>query len=133
MMHWLADHGEDYKLDTDKICLTADSAGAQLAEQYMTIMINDDFRKLFAYTKANVHIVAAALNSGLYFLQNQGTISNELTAYFGNNALEKWGEQLATEKYITKDFPPVYLATAIDDFLKNKAIELNDFLKKKWQ
>ncbi|WP_143808035.1 alpha/beta hydrolase, partial [Oenococcus oeni] len=38
--------------------------------------------------------------------------------------------QLRTEEYLTKDFPPVYIVTAVDDFLKHQSLQLAEKLKK---
>ena len=40
-------------------------------------------------------------------------------------------EILATEKYITKDFLPVYLSTANEDFIHDQTIKFADFLEAK--
>lgn len=132
MMNWLGNHARDYGLDPQSIFVVGDSAGGQLAEQYLTILSNPDFKKLFDYNSPKLRILAAGLNSALSCLADPESIpeDSEVEAYFGKNALEKWGQQLRTEEYLTKDFPPVYIVTAVDDFLKHQSLQLAEKLKK---
>ena len=46
-MHWVDDHAEEYRLDRNNVFIVGDSAGGQMAEQYVTILTNPDYAKLF--------------------------------------------------------------------------------------
>lgn len=87
-MHWVATHGSEYHLDLDNIFIIGDSAGGQMAMQYLTILTNDDFRQKFGYEKPNFIVRAAAINCGAAFLNLPGMIEGAPQAYFTDNVLE---------------------------------------------
>ncbi|KGO32309.1 alpha/beta hydrolase [Oenococcus alcoholitolerans] len=131
LIDWLDQNADEYLLDRKNFFVVGDSAGGQLAEQYLTIYSSRNYRDLFSFKKPHFHISAAALNSGVYFLDEDKTITGPLKAYFDKHAVNDLGEQLKVENFITKEFPPVYVATAVDDFLKEKGVSLDRFLEQK--
>lgn len=128
LMHWVADHGAEYDLDTDNVFLVGDSAGGQMAEQYLAILTNPDYRQLFAYDLPNLTVRAAALNCGAYFLLSPGSRNGAPAAYFTEDAISGKEELLNTEKYLTTALPPLFIMTASKDFLRDSAIRLDGYL-----
>lgn len=127
-VHWVADHGHEYGLDTNNVFIVGDSAGGQMALQYVTILSNDKFRGLFHYDKPNLTVRAAAINCGGTFLYLPGNISGAPTAYFTDEAIAKHAELLKTETYLTQDVPPLFIMTANEDFLRDAASRLSGYL-----
>ncbi|MGJ7437748.1 alpha/beta hydrolase [Streptococcus equinus] len=127
-MHWVATHGSEYHLDLDNIFIIGDSAGGQMAMQYLTILTNDDFRQKFGYEKPNFIVRAAAINCGAAFLNLPGMIEGAPQAYFTDNVLETKKDMLETEEYITQDIPPLLLTTANQDFIRDCTVRLDGFL-----
>lgn len=130
-MHWVAKHGSEYHLDLDNIFIIGDSAGGQMAMQYLTILTNDDFRQKFGYEKPNFIVRAAAINCGAAFLNLPGMIDGAPQAYFTDNVLETKKDMLETEEYITQDIPPLLLTTANQDFIRDCTVRLDGFLTAK--
>lgn len=130
-MHWVATHGSEYHLDLDNIFIIGDSAGGQMAMQYLTILTNDGFRQKFGYEKPNFIVRAAAINCGAAFLNLPGMIEGAPQAYFIDNVLETKKDMLETEEYITQDIPPLLLTTANQDFIRDCTVRLDGFLTAK--
>ena len=130
-MHWVAKHGSEYHLDLDNIFIIGDSAGGQMAMQYLTILTNDGFRQKFGYEKPNFIVRAAAINCGAAFLNLPGMIEGAPQAYFTDNVLETKMDMLETEEYITQDIPPLLLTTANQDFIRDCTVRLDGFLTAK--
>lgn len=130
-MHWVAKHGSEYHLDLDNIFIIGDSAGGQMAMQYLTILTNDGFRQKFGYEKPNFIVRAAAINCGAAFLNLPGMIEGAPQAYFTDNVLETKMDMLEIEEYITQDIPPLLLTTANQDFIRDCTVRLDGFLTAK--
>lgn len=129
-VHWVAEHAAEYNLDTNNVFLVGDSAGGQMAEQYVAILQNSVYRRKFGYQLPELTFRAAALNSAEAFLLDPGKIDNNLLAqgYFGPDAVEDKRDMLDVEKYINEDYLPTYISTATQDFLQDTAIKLDGFL-----
>lgn len=130
-MHWVGKHSDDYDLDLNNVFIIGDSAGGQMAVQYLTILTNDDFRQKFGYEKPNFSVRAAAINCGASFLNIPGTIEGAPQAYFTDAILENKIDMLLTENYITSAMPPLFLTTANQDFIRDCTVRLDGFLRAK--
>lgn len=130
-VHWVASHGSDYDIDLNNIFIIGDSAGGQMAVQYLTILTNNDYRQKFGYDKPNMSVRAAAINCGASFLNLPGTIEGAPKAYFTDTVLENKMDMLLTEKYITPAIPPLFLTTANQDFIRDCTVRLDGFLRAK--
>lgn len=128
LMHWVAEHGAEYDLDTDNVFLVGDSAGGQMEEQYLAILTNDKFRQLFGYELPKLTVRAAALNCGAYFMLTPGFTDGAPGAYFTPEAVSGKEEMLNTEKYLTQNLPPLFIMTANHDFLHDSAVRLDGYL-----
>ncbi|GFI24327.1 acetyl esterase [Lachnospiraceae bacterium] len=135
---WVAENADTYSIDLDKICVAGDSAGAQLASQYLTLLCSDDYRKLFAMQVPfdKITVKAVALNCGCYDMKSFIEKGEEDPFFiYIEKALsedkERTLEQINVIKYINKDFPPTYLMTSEYDFLKEDAKPMYELLKQK--
>ena len=99
-----------------------------MAEQYIAILTNPEYRSLFGYEPVDLKFRAAALNSGAFFLLDHGMIAGTLNAYFPKDIVEKDRRRISAEDYITEDFLPCYLSTANEDFIHDQTIKLDGFL-----
>ncbi|MGT2829496.1 alpha/beta hydrolase [Streptococcus hillyeri] len=127
-IHWLSGNAERYQLDLTNVFIVGDSAGGQMALQYIAILTNEKFRNLFKYEKPNLTLRAAAINCGGSFLHLPGAISGATEAYFTDESLAKHGELLRTEEYLTTACPPLFIMTASDDFLRDNSTRLDGYL-----
>ncbi|MGX7149900.1 alpha/beta hydrolase [Enterococcus ureasiticus] len=131
LMNWLIKHGKEYHIDLDQLFLIGDSAGGQLVEQYATMTSNLTYAQTFPFKLATVHFKAVAMNCGAYFIGQSGAINQEFPFYFGETVTPTLKSQFPVENYITAEFPPAFVATATQDFLKDIAPPLADLLKEK--
>ena len=131
LMHWLCNHAKDYHLDLNNVFLAGDSAGGQMAEQYLAILTNENYRQYFKFIVPNVKIRAAALNCGAYFIHTRELLTGAPLAYFTPEAQEKYREVLNVEKYLTKNLPPLFIMSSNKDFLYEQAIRLDGYLMAK--
>lgn len=132
-MHWVDDHADEYNLDRENVFLVGDSAGGQMAEQYVTILTNPEYRQLFGYELTNLKFRAAAMNSAAFFTLDEGMIEGAVTGYFTDEVLNdpKLHDMLDTEKYITQDFLPCFMTTATEDFIRDQTMKFDGFLRAK--
>lgn len=107
-MHWVDEHAEEYRLDRNNVFIVGDSAGGQMAEQYVTILTNPDYAKLFSYKPLNLKFRAVGLNCAASFMLTPSNLDGMASAYFTKNAVNKYHEQLDVEKYINHNFLPTF-------------------------
>ena len=136
VLSWVAENGEKYHIDRKNLFLVGDSAGGQLAFQLLTMMTNAKYKALFPFAPPeDLKINACGMNCGCYFMplsrllppKRMGAI---FEAYFPADYLP-WVPSLKAEKYITKDFPPAFVMSAANDYLKFMAPMLHARLKLK--
>ena len=136
VLDWIAENGEKYHIDRKNLFLVGDSAGGQLAFQLLTMMTNEKYRALFPFAPPKgLKINACGMNCGCYFMplsrllppKRMGAI---FEAYFPEDYLP-WVPSLKAEKYITNDFPPAFVMSAANDYLKFMAPMLHARLKLK--
>lgn len=126
VLKFISENGSRYCMDSDRVVIVGDSAGAQIASHYAAVFTNPDFAALYDFELPDVKIKALGLNCGIYdaasmsgadlddlFMCYAGVLNNEISP-------EK-AEQLNVLKYIGSSFPPSFVMTAEHDFLKDKA------------
>jgi acetyl esterase/lipase len=135
---WVAENAAAYNIDLDKICVTGDSAGAQLASQYLALLTNSAFRKLFPMQipHEQIKVKAVALNCGCYDMKGRVEAQEDdpFLAYIDKALTENREltlEQIDTVKYINADFPPAYIMSAEYDFLKEHVKPMYELLRAK--
>ncbi len=128
LMHWVNKHQHHYPIDLDHIFLVGDSAGAQLAEQYTTILTNPNYAALFPFSAPKIIPTAIGLNCGLYFIGKDQAINQDFPFYFGTTRSEHIQKQFPVENFIDHHFPPAFLTTASHDFLKDLAYPLSEHI-----
>lgn len=135
---WVAENAAAYNIDLDKICVTGDSAGAQLASQYLALLTNSAFRRLFSMQipYEQIKVKAVALNCGCYDMRARMEVQEDdpFLAYIDRALTEDREltlEQIDTVKYINADFPPAYIMSAEYDFLKEHVKPMYELLRAK--
>lgn len=130
-VQWVVDHADEYDLDMENVFIVGDSAGGQMALQYATVLSNAEFGKLFNFDKPAIKVKAVALNCPATFIDLPNTIVGGPEAYFTQESREKYSELMLTERYLTKDCPPIFLMTATNDFIRDHAVRLDGYLMAK--
>lgn len=135
VLNWVYIHASEYSLDTNNVFLIGDSAGAQLASQYAAIYSNDSYRSLFGFERDKVSVNAISCACGMYDAKRhfQGMESKR-------NALMKdyLGKLFGTDdprfdvlKNINDNYPPTYVFSGKDDFLRAECEPMNRMLQEK--
>jgi len=133
-LHWVKNHGTEYFVDLNNLFTVGDSAGGQLSFQVLTMMTSRKYAKLFPFSPPeDLTIRACGLNCGCYFMPVGKFLPPEKTgilfqAYFPEDYLSIVRE-MKTHKYVTKHFPPAFITTSQNDYLKLMAPPLLAVLK----
>ena len=136
VLRWMLENGADYRINPDNVFLVGDSAGGQLAFQLLTMMSNPEYNALFPFSPPeNFRINACGLNCGCYFMplsrwlspKKMGTL---FEAYFPEDYMP-CVPSLKAEKFITRDFPPAFVMTSRNDYLRMMAPPLYRKLKRR--
>jgi acetyl esterase/lipase len=116
-------------LDPERIILVGDSAGAQLASQYAAIHTDPGYASLFGLKQDKVRIRALGLNCGLYDMAKRGAEKRKglFLDYLGKE-IPADDPRLDVLGAITNAFPPAYITTAHNDFLREEAEPMFRFL-----
>lgn len=132
VLRWVYMNAKRYHLDPERIILVGDSAGAQLASQYAAIHTNPEYAALFGLKQDKVTIRALGLNCGVYDLGKQGADKRKglVLDYLGKD-IPKDDPRLEVLGAVTKAFPPAFITTAHNDFLRYDAEPMFRFLTEK--
>ena len=136
VFHWVRNNAKDYFIDLNNVFVVGDSAGGQLSHQILTILTNPKYAAMFDFRlPEDFKVNACALNCGCYFMPASRLLSPKimggmLEAYYPANHISVI-PQLKVAKYATKDFPPAFVMTAENDFLKFMAAPLYRKFKRK--
>ncbi len=132
VMHWLVRRGRSEGIDPDRVFLTGDSAGAHLACQYAAAASNPDYAQLLGLSMPALTLRGAALNCGIYdriASLDQTTVN----CYLGppEQRSEALRRELDVLSFLTADFPPAFVMTAVGDYLRPCAAPLAQALRAK--
>ena len=132
VLSWVRANARRYHLDPENIILVGDSAGAQLASQYAAIHTCPEYAALFGLKPARVFIRALGLNCGRYDMVNWMAKKRK------GLALDYLGKEIPADDprldvlgAVTGNYPPAYITTACNDFLKDDAEPMFRFLSGK--
>ncbi len=135
-LHWVAENAETYHIDRGNLFTVGDSAGGQLSYQLLTMVSNPAYTALFPFDcPKNITIRACGMNCGCYFMpfsrllppKRMGVI---FEAYFPEDYLAA-ARQMKAKKYITNRFPPAFVMSAQNDYLKFMAPMLHRLLRRR--
>lgn len=125
---WVEKNAAQYNIDLDRVFFVGDSAGGNLVYHYSAIISNPEFQKLFEFKVPALRPKAVALNCGLY--EYDAPKINLLRMAYVKGA-KKHSDQLNIKKFVTENYPPVFIMSAANDFLLNQMQPLADFLASK--
>ncbi len=136
VFEWVANNGEKYNIDTQKVFTVGDSAGGQLSSQYVAIFTNPEYQKLFDFKVPSdkIKILGCAFNCGIYDINNyvlKADENNDIIHVYFNKNDEKQTKQIDVFKYVTDKFPPSYVMTAVYDMIKEESEPFYELLKSK--
>lgn len=122
---WVMEHAETYGFDTEKLFAVGDSAGAHILSLYLDICTNPEYAVNYKLQiPEGLQVRAVALNCGQYHMGEEEL--DELTGqlmeeYLPGKGTEQELKLLCADDYVTEKFPPAFIMTAEEDFLRNQA------------
>ncbi|MCQ2483310.1 MAG: alpha/beta hydrolase [Clostridia bacterium] len=125
---WVVEHSAEYGLDTNKICVVGDSAGAQIAGIYVCMLTDTKYRNRIISEyggkinfPANLMIRVMGMNCGVYDVRDE-----RFTRVFikKTHNMDKAASDAAVLEHVTKAFPPCFIMSGNNDFLLQDAHKL---------
>lgn len=131
---WVQENAGQYGMDGKNVFGVGDSAGAHLLALYSAICTNPQYAENYEFKPPKGFVPKAlALNCGSYkiVMDNPEDLTQKLLKEFlpGKGTLEEQ-EMVSVVNHVTEGFPPAYVMTAIDDFVKPQSSFLEERLKR---
>ncbi|WP_167956206.1 alpha/beta hydrolase [Anaerosporobacter faecicola] len=126
VFQWVLDNEDTYLFDCNNIFAVGDSAGGNILGLFCDLCINEAYAKQFSFQPPKgLKLNAVALNCGAYHLQLEGE-KNQLHRDIVKELFQRQGQEdelvsIMVERHMTKDFPPTFVMTAVNDFIKDQA------------
>ncbi len=126
---YLVDHADEFGIDTDRIVLAGDSAGAQLASELAVLATNPEFEALTGIDSSLSadQVRGTVLNCGVYELDGMAKLTGigawgfkiALWAYTGTKDWSQApaGALMSSLEFATADFPASYISGGNGDAL----------------
>lgn len=120
VFHWVFDHAGIYRLDTGHIFAVGDSAGAHMLAIYSCICSNPDYAARYDFAPPAGFIpTAVALNCGAYEMGRERDAL--MAALLPGGGTDEEIAFISPLRHMTPNFPPAFVMTANEDFLKPQA------------
>lgn len=130
VMQWILseNHAQRYGLDTDRMVLIGDSAGAQILLQYLCLCTNPEYVRLMGIRPPQgLHIRRAVMNCGQYevdMTRPHDFLVKIMRDYLPEGGSERDLKLVNALPYVTEQFPPSFIMTCSGDFLQKDAPKL---------
>ena len=132
VVYWMLQNAEKYGLDVNNVFGVGDSVGANILGFYACACTDADCAKKLCVNPPKCFAFnAIALNCGLYRLirGEELLLDSFMTEYMqGGGTDEEYGE-IDLAKHLNPSFPPSFVMTANQDFLRRQAKPFHDCLK----
>ena len=120
---WVLAHATEYGFDAEHVFGVGDSAGAHMLAIYGCICSNPDYAARYAFAPpAGFKPTAVALNCGAYIMSDGR--SDAMAALLPGGGTDEELDLISPFNHLTGDFPPAFVMTSNDDFLKVEALPL---------
>lgn len=136
VFEWVLKNGAKYGMDRSNVFAVGDSAGGHILSLFCLLCTNPEYAAGYDFKAPEGFVPkAVALNCGAYdFELIKSSASN--TMQLMQDVLPKKGKpeefyQISTANHITEHFPPCYIMTANEDFLREQPEPLKKALDEK--
>ena len=131
-LKWLNENLKDYPADMDNIFLAGDSAGGHFSCVTTAVNLNEDMQKDFGVSYCGFDFNAvAAICPAVDLLSPNFLMNVNVPILLGDKwRKSKFKKYLDVNRIISKDFPPFYVNTARNDFLKKQCYKLKNILER---
>lgn len=123
---WVLAHANDYEFDTDYIFAVGDSAGGHILSLFCAMCSNPEYAAKYSFkTPEGFMPKAVALNCGVYDLNPENQPAGSTLSLMKKHILPRKGteeefREISTVNYITAQFPPCFIMTSNEDFLREQ-------------
>ncbi len=132
VMAWLMQHGTAHRLDTGNVFAVGDSAGANGLGLYACILTNPAYAARFAFIPPEgLALRAIALNCGVYKMEPDPAGGGLMSLYMPGGGTREETDTVSVVNHVTEAFPPTFLMTAPQDFLKTAGAPMAALLAEK--
>ena len=124
VFYWMLEHTEVYGMDKENIFAVGDSAGGNILALFCCLCTNDTYAKNFPFQAPKTFIPkAVALNCAVLDMDlakkgTSGTTMQLMKDVFTNEGTEEELHLINPIAHVNEKFPPCYIMTSSDDFLK---------------
>ena len=125
-MQFVCAKAEEYGLDLHNVFFVGDSAGAQMASQYLAAATNPAYAALLVLEIPAFDLRACALNCGFYIPDPHQ--DHMLMKCYLQDPAQVNAEEMDVVSHITSAFPPSFVMTSNGDFLRERAKPFADLL-----
>ena len=128
VFEWVMKNAGQYGFDLDNLFAVGDSAGAMGIALYACICTDKEYAKMYSFNvPEGLKFRGLALNCGIYQTKDAGIIKSM------KDFLEKKDYPAILDKFsvvdlVNKDFPPCYIMTSNEDFLREEPKALMESL-----
>lgn len=130
---WVLDHADEYGFDANNIFAVGDSAGAHMLAIFCALCTDSAYaERVGAFAPEGFVPAAVAFNCGAFKVVADEQTDDPTLGLFGNlmeDFLSQGGtpeeyELITPLNYVNDRFPPAFVMTAEDDFLKGDALPM---------
>ena len=133
IFNWISRYADKYGLDKSQVFMVGDSAGAQLVSQFACICSNENYAKEFGFKlPKDVELKGVSLACGMYRTRDRIREENNemMMDYYGSKDLVDDPRTEVLEN-ITSAYPPAYVFSAENDFLRDECQPMAEYLTSK--
>ncbi len=126
VVSWMVENAAKYGLDTKRVFAVGDSAGGHLLGLFAAIKTNPDYAAEYDFKLPDFDLRAIALNCGTFTpgRDADGSVSGLMKDWLPGKDYDAEIAKINVLTHITPDFPPTFVMSAIDDFLKHDAYRI---------
>lgn len=126
---WVNDNADSYNIDLDKVYVTGDSAGGNLAYYVPLVETSPELCELYGVSPSGLQIDALGLVSGMYDMKT-GVNAPLISCYFGFDYKNSpYYPYLQPEEVLPLgELPPCYMVSCSRDFLHSSAEHFDSVL-----
>ncbi len=129
VFNWAAENAEKYGFDMDSLFAVGDSAGGHLLALFCIACTDERYAANYEFDiPSDLLPKAVALNCGAFEISKKGFMGNLFKDLMPEKGTKEELRFISPLLHLNSSFPPAYIMTAADDFLKDDAGKIHSLL-----